>query len=293
MPTIASTNSDADSEKNGTSASPATARASSVLPVPGGPLSSTPCGMRPPSLWYLLGLAQEVDDLGQLGLRLVDPGDVGEGDLVARRLVAPRARAAERAEHPLDVARPPHQPKTRRPTKRIVGPNPTSRLSHHGVLDVSGCALTTTPLALEQLRERLRVGERGDLGAGSASTASSRRSSPCAERPLDRRPLRGDRRHAARADLFQEVGAVGHADARRRLGRLRPGPVVEREQRDDQRDEAPAGAEPSAYRAQADGGGAGVLIPERCHSERSCARQPASRARAWAARTAAESVSMS
>ena len=37
MPTIASTNSEAAIEKNGTSASPATARASSVFPVPGGP----------------------------------------------------------------------------------------------------------------------------------------------------------------------------------------------------------------------------------------------------------------
>ena len=37
MPTIASTNSEADIEKNAASASPATARASSVLPVPGGP----------------------------------------------------------------------------------------------------------------------------------------------------------------------------------------------------------------------------------------------------------------
>ena len=27
-----------------------------------------------------LGGAQEVDDLGQLGLGLVDPGDIGEGD---------------------------------------------------------------------------------------------------------------------------------------------------------------------------------------------------------------------
>ena len=49
MPTIASTNSDAETEKNGTFASPATARASSVLPVPGRPESSTPRGIRPPS----------------------------------------------------------------------------------------------------------------------------------------------------------------------------------------------------------------------------------------------------
>ena len=37
MPTIASTNSDADIVKNAALASPATARASSVLPVPGDP----------------------------------------------------------------------------------------------------------------------------------------------------------------------------------------------------------------------------------------------------------------
>jgi hypothetical protein len=55
MPTIASTNSDADIEKNGTSASPATARASSVFPVPGGPLSRTPWGMRPPRRRYFSG----------------------------------------------------------------------------------------------------------------------------------------------------------------------------------------------------------------------------------------------
>jgi hypothetical protein len=54
-PTIASTNSDADNEKNGTSASPATARASSVFPVPGGPESKTPWGILPPSRRYFSG----------------------------------------------------------------------------------------------------------------------------------------------------------------------------------------------------------------------------------------------
>ena len=37
-----------DIEKNGTPASPATARASKVLPVPGGPTSNTPLGMCAP-----------------------------------------------------------------------------------------------------------------------------------------------------------------------------------------------------------------------------------------------------
>ena len=54
-PTIISMNSDADIEKNGTLASPATARASRVLPVPGGPESSTPCGICAPSLRYFSG----------------------------------------------------------------------------------------------------------------------------------------------------------------------------------------------------------------------------------------------
>ena len=47
-PTNISTKSLPDIEKKGTFASPATAFASSVLPVPGGPTSSTPFGMVPP-----------------------------------------------------------------------------------------------------------------------------------------------------------------------------------------------------------------------------------------------------
>ncbi len=48
-PTNISTNSVAATEKNGTFASPATARAISVLPVPGGPDSRTPCGILAPT----------------------------------------------------------------------------------------------------------------------------------------------------------------------------------------------------------------------------------------------------
>ena len=44
MPTNISTNSEPEMEKNGTCASPATALASKVLPVPGGPTSSAPLG---------------------------------------------------------------------------------------------------------------------------------------------------------------------------------------------------------------------------------------------------------
>src|SRR6476661_8075196 len=48
-PTNISTNSEPDMEKKGTPASPATARARRVFPVPGGPISSTPLGIRAPS----------------------------------------------------------------------------------------------------------------------------------------------------------------------------------------------------------------------------------------------------
>ena len=48
-PTNISTKLEPLSEKNGTPASPATARASRVLPVPGGPTISTPFGPTAPA----------------------------------------------------------------------------------------------------------------------------------------------------------------------------------------------------------------------------------------------------
>ncbi len=68
-PTNISTNSEPEMLKNGTPASPATARESSVLPVPGGPTSSTPRGMRAPSAGELFRVLQELDDFDQLLLR--------------------------------------------------------------------------------------------------------------------------------------------------------------------------------------------------------------------------------
>ena len=54
-PTNISTKSEPEIEKNGTFASPATARASKVLPVPGGPSSKTPDGIFAPNLVNLAG----------------------------------------------------------------------------------------------------------------------------------------------------------------------------------------------------------------------------------------------
>ena len=57
-PTSDSTKSEPESEKKAASASPAVAFASSVLPVPGGPTSSTPFGARAPTVAYWPGSAR-------------------------------------------------------------------------------------------------------------------------------------------------------------------------------------------------------------------------------------------
>ena len=59
-PTNSSTNSEAAMEKKGTPASPAIAFARSVLPVPGGPTSNTPLGMRAPNLMNVSGCLRKV-----------------------------------------------------------------------------------------------------------------------------------------------------------------------------------------------------------------------------------------
>ena len=82
-PANISTNEAADWEKNCAPDSWATALASSVLPVPGGPWSRMPLGTLAPSLLEALGVAQELDDLLQLGLGLVGAGDVVPADLEA------------------------------------------------------------------------------------------------------------------------------------------------------------------------------------------------------------------
>ncbi len=58
-PTNISTKSEPEIEKNGTPASPATAFASRVLPVPGGPSSRTPLGILAPISVYFLGFLRK------------------------------------------------------------------------------------------------------------------------------------------------------------------------------------------------------------------------------------------
>ena len=58
-PTNISTKSEPEIEKKGTFASPATALASSVLPVPGEPTSSAPLGISAPMAVYFSGLGKK------------------------------------------------------------------------------------------------------------------------------------------------------------------------------------------------------------------------------------------
>ena len=75
-PANISTNADAGCEKNAAPDSAATAFASSVLPVPGRPVQQHAAGDAGAEPLEALGVAQELDDLGELGLRLLDAGDV-------------------------------------------------------------------------------------------------------------------------------------------------------------------------------------------------------------------------
>ena len=58
-PTNISTKSDPDNEKNGTLASPATAFASKVFPVPGNPTNKAPLGILPPKTVYFFGFLRK------------------------------------------------------------------------------------------------------------------------------------------------------------------------------------------------------------------------------------------
>ena len=75
-PANISMNEEADWLKKLAPDSCATAFASSVLPVPGGPCRRIPFGTLAPEALEALRVGEELDDLAQLVLRLVDAGDV-------------------------------------------------------------------------------------------------------------------------------------------------------------------------------------------------------------------------
>ena len=143
-PTIISMNSDALALKNGTFASPAVARASSVLPVPGAPGQQHALGRPRAEAAVLLRVLQEVDDLVDLGLHLVDAGDVVERHahrLGIDPLLLARRPAARRPSRPAGAG----TSRRRTPTSSSIGANEMSRLVRNPRCWTSGVARTVAP----------------------------------------------------------------------------------------------------------------------------------------------------
>ena len=98
-PTNISTKSEPEMVKNGTPASPAMARASRVLPVPGEPTSSAPLGILPPSRANLPGSFRYSTISSSSSRASSMPGDVGEGHaafLLGQHLGARSCRSPSR-----------------------------------------------------------------------------------------------------------------------------------------------------------------------------------------------------
>jgi hypothetical protein len=147
-PTNISTNSDAEIEKKGTAASPASARASSVLPAPGEPVSSTPRGIRPPTLRYFSGSRRKSTISASSALASSMPAMSSN---VTRSADGSTRRARERPNVPIGPPAP--APASRRnsqissPTISSVGSNPLIRLSISDGPSSGGSALTATPFS--------------------------------------------------------------------------------------------------------------------------------------------------
>src|SRR3954452_3977568 len=140
-------NSDAEIEKKGTCASPATALASSVFTLPGGPESSTPRGIFAPSRRYLSGSRRKST------ISVTSPLTSSMPATSANVVLEPSSGlyniARERPNVPSAPPAPP--PAARRlnatssQTSSRVGPNPSRSCCHSGGPSSGDVALTDTP----------------------------------------------------------------------------------------------------------------------------------------------------
>ena len=152
---MASMNSEAETEKNGTCASPATARANSVLPLPGGPDSSTPRGIVAPSRRYFPGSRRNST------ISVTSPFTSSMPATSANVVRGPDSgRYSIARDRPNEPSTPPAPPPARRvtdtsnQTSNNVGPKPNSSCCHTGGPASGGFALTDT-LVLCNLPNRL------------------------------------------------------------------------------------------------------------------------------------------
>src|ERR1700758_1752151 len=156
-PTIISTNSEADIWKNGTPASPATARASSVLPVPGGPDSSTPRGIRAPSLRYLSGSRRKSTISVSSSLASSMPATSWKVTCWSEA----STRRAREGPNDISPPAPRRMRNTNSSTSRIVGPKPKMRLEASDGPWFVGWALIVTPFLVSELNSAVWLANDG------------------------------------------------------------------------------------------------------------------------------------
>ena len=131
--------------KNGTLASPATARAISVLPVPGGPTSSTPRGILPPRRWNLPGSRRNSTISCRSCLASSTPATSSK---VTRPCASVRSLARDLPK-PIALPPPPcicRDRKIHTPISAMNGSHETSSDTNHGTLFCCGRAVIDTPL---------------------------------------------------------------------------------------------------------------------------------------------------
>ena len=176
-PTNISMKSEPVTDRNGTPASPATARAMRVLPVPGGPDEQHALGDAGADLGEAVGRLEEVDDLLDVLLHALVAGDVGEGRARALGGVRLRLRAADRHD-PAHLAlrsalHEPEEGRRRSPTGIRKGSRLTRKLGRgRRVLDLD---------ALLAQDGEVGVGDAAVERAGGAGTRSPSSSVPVIE----------------------------------------------------------------------------------------------------------------
>ena len=207
------------------------ARAASC-PCPGGPESSTPCGMRPPSRRYFSGWRRKSTTSVSSAFASSIPATSAN---VTRSPDGSYRRARERPNEPstscmLSARRISQNSST---TNRIVGPKPNSRLCHHGAPRVERLGVDDDVLLLEQPRQRIVVGERGDLRLEARRRLRVLVRQLLRERALDGGALRRDLLDVPARHLLEEERAVRDAHPR-----LRPHRAAAEEEVDAEHDQA-------------------------------------------------------
>mmetsp|Transcript_50519 Transcript_50519/g.109532 ORF Transcript_50519/g.109532 Transcript_50519/m.109532 type:complete len:308 (-) Transcript_50519:499-1422(-) len=148
-PTNISTNSDPEHEMKGTPASPATARASSVLPVPGGPSISTPRGTLAPSAEYLSGFFKKSTTSSSSSLEASQPATSANVTPVSGS-IAMSLLAFANAPGPPVGASPPRERRTSPPMRSSVGNSATSA----SAMPLDASAASATSKRTSALRRR-------------------------------------------------------------------------------------------------------------------------------------------